>query len=304
MTNEQRMKNLMPPTGMIDAVLDTDAYNEIDDQFAIAYMLKQKNRINVRAIYAAPFHNEKSESFGDGMNRSYDEILKVLTLMGEEEKKHVVFRGSEAPLIDERTPQPSVAAAHLVDMARTYSPDRPLYVVAIGAITNVASAILSAPDIIENIVVIWLGANGHHYPNNAEFNLLGDIAAARVVMGCGVPFVLLPCMGVVSAFTTSEHELRYWLEGKNELCDYLVENTVAAAEIYAKGRPWTRVIWDVCAVAWLSDNIHLLASDIRDMKLPTYDKSYEDITDAHKFRYVYHINRDALFCDLVDKLTK
>lgn len=40
MTNEQYLKNLKVPTGQIDIVLDTDAYNEIDDQFAIAYMLK------------------------------------------------------------------------------------------------------------------------------------------------------------------------------------------------------------------------------------------------------------------------
>ena len=42
MTNEQRMKNLSVPKGMIDVVLDTDAYNEVDDQFAISYMLKSK----------------------------------------------------------------------------------------------------------------------------------------------------------------------------------------------------------------------------------------------------------------------
>ena len=40
MTNEQRTKNLSVPSDKVDVVLDTDAYNEIDDQFAIAYMLK------------------------------------------------------------------------------------------------------------------------------------------------------------------------------------------------------------------------------------------------------------------------
>ena len=36
MTNEQRIRNLSVPTGKVDVVLDTDAFNEIDDQFAIA----------------------------------------------------------------------------------------------------------------------------------------------------------------------------------------------------------------------------------------------------------------------------
>ena len=48
MTNEQYLKNLEAPTGKIDVVLDTDAYNEIDDQFAVAYMLKYKNKLNVK----------------------------------------------------------------------------------------------------------------------------------------------------------------------------------------------------------------------------------------------------------------
>ena len=187
--------------------------------------------------------------------------------------------------------------------SREYTAGSPLYVVAIGAITNVASAILSDPSIVDRIVVVWLGANAHHYPHNSEFNLNGDVAAARVVMKCGVPFVSLPCLGVVSAFTTSEPELRYWLGGKNAVCDYLVENTVEAAEKYAKGRPWTRVIWDVCAVAWLVGGDSLLRSDIRRMRLPTYDARYEEPLDI-EMRYVYEVRRDDLFSDLVKRLTK
>lgn len=58
-----------------------------------------------------------------------------------------------------------------------------------------------------------------------------DIAAARVVFNCQVPLVQLPCMGVVSEFSTTESELVYWLKGKNKLCDYLVENTVTETRI-------------------------------------------------------------------------
>ena len=55
MTNEQRIKNLSVPQGRVDVLLDTDAYNEIDDQFAISYLLKSKEKLNTKAIYAAPF---------------------------------------------------------------------------------------------------------------------------------------------------------------------------------------------------------------------------------------------------------
>lgn len=59
-------KNLQVPSGRVDVVLDTDAYNEIDDQFAISYMLRSKEKLNVKAIYAAPFLNQHSESPKDG----------------------------------------------------------------------------------------------------------------------------------------------------------------------------------------------------------------------------------------------
>lgn len=52
-----------------------------------------------------------------------------------------------------------------------------------------------------------------------------DVAAARVVMQSGVPFVQLPCRGVVSAFTVSKPELEFGLKGKNALADYLAEKT-------------------------------------------------------------------------------
>ncbi len=305
MTDVQRSKNMAPEAELLlDAVLDTDAYNEIDDQFAIAYMLKKSERFSTQAIYAAPFHNERSVSFGDGMNRSYSEIRKILTLMGREDMLPFVYRGSERTLADEKTAVISDAAIDLAGRAMSYSPEHPLYVIAIGAITNIASAILLNPEIKDRIVVVWLGANAYHYPDNREFNLMGDIAAARAVISSGVPYVQLSCMGVVSAFTASEQELRYWLYGKNKLCDYLVENTVAAAERYAKGKPWTRVIWDVCAVAYLAGNERFMLSDEREGLLPTYDGGYERGAVPLPIRYVSHIWRDALFEDLVNTLLR
>ena len=80
MTAEQRIKNLSVPKGPIDVVLDTDAYNEIDDQFAISYLLRCGEKLNTLALYAAPFYNKKSEGPADGMERSYDEIMKLLKL--------------------------------------------------------------------------------------------------------------------------------------------------------------------------------------------------------------------------------
>jgi len=59
------------PAGMVDVVLDTDTYNEIDDQYALALLAASQDKFNICGITAAPFHNHHSESPGDGMRRSY-----------------------------------------------------------------------------------------------------------------------------------------------------------------------------------------------------------------------------------------
>jgi inosine-uridine nucleoside N-ribohydrolase len=295
MTKEQYLKNLEVPQLPIDVVLDTDAYNEIDDQFAIAYLLKSEG-LRTLALYAAPFFNNNSTSPEDGMERSYDEIGKLLALMG---KECPTYRGSRTYLPDEKTPVESPAARDLVERAMKYSPEKPLYVVAIGAITNVASALLLEPSIAENIVIVWLGGHAHHFHDTTEFNMVQDIAAARVVFNSGAPLVQLPCAGVVSAFAVSKQELEHFLMDKNPLADYLARNTIAAADKYAAGRDWTRVIWDVTAVAWLKNRgDRFLLSRLVPTPLPTYERQYEQRGDAAFMRYVYYVNRDELMNDL------
>lgn len=302
LTMEQRLKNLEIPMGPVDMVLDTDAYNEIDDQFAISYALHATEKLNVLALYAAPFFNNRSNSPADGMERSYQEILKLLRLSKLE---CPVYRGSDRYLPDEQTPVASDAAKHLTELAMRYSPEKPLYVVAIGAITNVASALLMKPEIADNIVVVWLGGNALEWHDNIEFNIRQDVASARVVFASGAPLVMLPCLGVVSAFTSTEPELTYWLKGKNDLCDYLVQHTVEAANEYAKGRVWSRVIWDVTTVGWLlNDGRRFMLDKLIPTPIPEYDHHYAQDPRRPLCRYVYHINRDALMGDLFAHISR
>ena len=46
----------------INVVLDTDTYNECDDQFALSYLLKSQDRFNIEAITIAPYHHENDIS--------------------------------------------------------------------------------------------------------------------------------------------------------------------------------------------------------------------------------------------------
>jgi inosine-uridine nucleoside N-ribohydrolase len=301
--DESLLRRLAKPSGPVDVVIDTDTYNEIDDQFALAFLIKSGETLNLKGIYAAPFFNKNSSSPADGMEKSHNEIFKVLTLMKREDLNPLVKRGSAAYLPSETEAVDSEAARDLAALAMKYTEEKPLYVISIGAITNVASAVLLKPEIKDRIVIIWLGGHALDWPDIKEFNLIQDVAAARVVFGCGAALVLLPCKGVVSEFRTSGPELEYWLKGKNELCNYLVDVTAKAATRDSGLPAWTRVIWDVCAVAWLLEG-DFMQDRLEHAPIPEYDGHYAFDKDGHFIRYVYHINRDKLFGALFKKLAE
>ena len=299
MTTQTLLHRLERPEGRIRAVLDTDAYNEIDDQFALAYMLKKTEKFDVQALTAAPFHNEKSTGPGDGMRLSHQEILHILRLMGREDLQSRVYEGSDRYLPGETTPVESPAARALIRLAA--DPDDPLYIIAIGAVTNVASALLLDPSLADRSVVVWLGGHGWHWPNTEEFNMRQDVAAARVVFGSGVPVVQLPCMGVVSELRTTGPELEHWLRGKNALCDYLVAHTNDEVAGYAGGTAWSRVIWDVSAVAWFIDS-GFTAGRVAPSPICGYDHQYAFDPGRRPCRVIEAVNRDAVFTDLFTTL--
>jgi len=329
LTDAQIIKRLEKPNGRkIDVVLDTDTFNEIDDQYAIAYILKHSEKFNLQAIYAAPFSNVKAATPKIGMEKSYDEIMNILTFMGRDDVKEIVYKGSEAYLPDEVTPVDSPAARDMVERIMARPDDDPLYVIAIGAITNVASALIMEPKIAEKCVIVWLGGHSLEWYNTREFNMVQDIAGARVLFNSRTPLVLLPCMGVVSALATTGPELNYWLKGKNALCDYLCDITVKEANDFNQGEFWSRAIWDVSAVAWLLDdpeekefvpnNFFALLDDPMNLNmgdkmmldrlepapLPAYDGTWSIAKNRHPIKYVYAVKRDLIFEDLFTRLAQ
>ncbi|MCL2321085.1 MAG: nucleoside hydrolase [Oscillospiraceae bacterium] len=305
MNLEEILRKLQKPKGKVDVVIDTDTFNEIDDQFALSYLIKNEDKLNLKGIYAAPFTNSKSTGPEDGMEKSYNEIMRILELIDREDYKKITFKGSRSYLKSEHEGVESPAARNLIELAMERDSGNPLYVVGIATITDVASAILLEPKIIDKIVLIWLGGHAHDWPVNDEFNLSQDIAAARIVFGSGIPLVQLPCMGVVSSFTTTEYELTHWLEGKNKLCDYLLTTTINEAKKGQKSSCWSRVIWDVTAVAWLlEDEGKFMHDRLEYSPIPEYDNHYAFSKSRHMIKYVYEIRRDFLFEDLFKKISK
>jgi len=294
---EVLLKRLASPMGKVNMVLDTDTYNEVDDQFALVYALKSVDRLNVQAVYAAPFYNEKSDSPEDGMEKSYDEILKILKML-EIPDDGFVFRGSTDYLKDYNKPQISDAAKDLVERAMLADIE-PLYVVAIGAITNVASAILLEPKIIEKIVVIWLGGNALNWPHNNEFNLEQDVLSSQLIFDCGVPLIHIPCNGVTTHLLTTISELKEHLQNKSQIADYLIEIVENHTDdSYA----WSKVIWDIATIAWLI-NPNWVPSNIVHSPILTENKTWSIDNSRHFIRSAYYMDRDLIYRDLFTKLS-
>ena len=276
-------------------ILDTDTYNEIDDQFALAYAMLSPDKVELLSVNAAPFLNSRSTSAADGMEKSYNEIFRIMKLV-DPEAKIPVYRGSTSFLTDKNTPVESPACDNIINTVM--NSDELVYIVAVGAITNVASAIIKCPEIVNRTVVIWLGGHALHWQDTREFNLKQDVAAAQIVLDSKVPFVQIPCNGVCTEFLTTVPELEYYLGGKNELCDYLVDIVRGYTK---KPYGWSKVVWDVTAVAAI---VEPKALDMVIIPTPilTDDCHFAKDDARHPFIYVRRIRRDPIYADLFEKL--
>lgn len=288
------------PTGTVRAVLDTDAFNEVDDQFALAHALLSPDRIKLEAVYAAPFLNTRASSPGEGMVRSHAEILQVLHHLGHE-RICPVRRGSTAFLSSRAIAVESEAATDLIQRAHA-GPD-PLYVIAIAAATNVASALILDPSIASKIVVVWLGGNAWHWPHSREFNLEQDPVAARILLENEVPLVQVPCMGVVQMLATTLPEIEQCLGGRPGIAGFLHERVRAFPDKPQDVYCWHKVMWDVAATAWLV-NPEWCPSEVRPCPVLTPELTWSSWESGREIRYVREVKRDPIFADLFRKLLK
>jgi len=306
LTPTERVERLEPLAGddTVDLVLDTDAYNEVDDQFAIAHALRSAH--TVEALYAAPFDNQRSEGPADGMAQSYDEIERVLDRMGESESGPPVFRGSKRFMDHEGDSVDSPAVEDLIERAHVER-EGPLYVVAIGAATNVASALVADPSVAREVVVVWLGGTPHDWHSATEFNLSQDVPAARVLFDSGVPLVHVPTVNVSEHVRTTVPELRALFGDEHTsggddgtgIGPFLVDR-VASYE-GASGHAWSKVIWDLAATAVL-----VTSDALETVRVPspilTDGETWSHDDARHDVRVVRGVDRDAVFADLADRL--
>lgn len=298
-SDDTRIQRLKPPQGAVRMVLDTDTYNEIDDQFAVAYALLSPEKLMVEALYAAPFSNNRSSGPGDGMEKSYEEILRLTGRLGMSHE-NFVYRGSTRYFGDQPDPERSPAAIDLIERAISSPDDDPLYVVAIGAISNVAAAIAIEPEIIRKIVVVWLAGQPHHFPFTTEFNFSQDLVGSRLLLDCGVPLVQIPCLGVASHLLTTKAELQETIAGRNAISDFLYERF---CEYSTDHFAWAKEVWDISTIAYLL-NDQWVATWLGPAPTLNENALWQALPNRHTMRVAYYIHRNPVFRDLFQKLQK
>lgn len=204
----------LPEEKIVRVIVDTDAQNEADDQFAVVQALLSPKFENVGFI-AAHFGTGRCT---DSMERSYRELETIFDKMHMD--KSIIYRGAPHALPDKSTPVMSEGAELIIREAMKED-DRHLYVTFLGPLTDLAAAYLAEPRIAGRLTAIWIG--GGRYPNGGpEFNLGNDIHAANVVFASGIELWQVP-KDVYEMIPVSLAELEYKVAPHGEIGAYLLE---------------------------------------------------------------------------------
>lgn len=279
----------------INVILDTDTYNECDDQFALAYLLKSQERFNIEAITVAPYHHDNNISIIEGNEKSYNEIIKICKYLNFD-TTNKVYKGSEDYLQNNYN-ETTKAVEKIIEIALK---NEKTYILSIGAITNIAIAILKEPKIIDRIEIIWLGGNSLLQNKNDEFNFRQDIKAVKTIFESNAKLTIIPCKNVASNLITSIYELEHFFKGKNELCDYLCQRFYNDG---VHGIQERRVIWDISVIAYMLNKSWFMSEEISCPRIRE-DSSYELTNNNHKITMINYIDVNKVYTDLFNKLTK
>ena len=278
----------------INVILDTDTYNECDDQFALSYLIRSKELFNIEAITVAPYsHNTRNVSVPEGQELSYKEILKICKWL-DFDTSNKVFKGS-MDYIQNGYNENNDAVNKIIEIALK---NDKTYILGIGAITNIALAIKKEPKIIDRMEIIWLGGNEIDYKDNLEYNFRQDIEAVKTVFDSKVKITILPCKNVVADLRIDINELKSNLDNKSELCNYLINRFYNDGY---HGIQESRVIWDISVIASMINKNWFETKEISCLNIKE-DGSYELTDNRHTITFVTKLDRDKIYEDLFKKL--
>lgn len=231
---------------MKDLILDTDLLNEMDDQFALAYLIsiikQNNNNYDLKAITIAPFDPSlhlKINNFRKGMELSKSEIEKILKLCNA---KYPVYLGSDKYLKDSNDYN-NDAVSKIINIVEKSKGT--VVILCIACPTNIAMALKKAPHIASKIEIVWVGGNGLEFPDNSEFNLMQDVDAVKVILKSDASITIIPARPVSSALFLSKEVSEKYIKPCGKIGKYLNKLLCDfSKQRYGSGRR----LWDVGAI--------------------------------------------------------
>jgi len=281
-------------------VINTDAKNEADDQFAIVHALLSPS-LEVRGLIAAHFGTSRSNR---SMKESREEIDLLLDLLGVEH--HVtVANGAPVAIANEQTPMDSAGAQLIIAESNLATAQEPLFVAFLGPLTDMASAILLDPGIVHrDLVVIWIGGVAYGgvetYPG-VGFNLGNDIAAANVVYDSGITVWQVPS-NVYSQVSVSYTELEEKIGGTSKLADYLINQMIEWNRVYSTEPIESRSLGDSPAISLM---LYPRGGNFRIVPAPRFGQEGHYLPGSgHPIRVVESVDVRFLLEDMFAKIRK
>lgn len=283
-------------------ILDTDMENEIDDQFALTYLIKSIDKFNLEAVTIAPFSKSgysNTLTIQEGTEKSYQTTLRIMDMLGFPYKDRV-YKGATKYLSNSE--ETNEAVDKIIEIANK---NEKTTILAIGAITNIALAIKKDLNIIKKVKVVWLGGNSFLSKDNSEFNFRQDIKAVKTVFNSGVELVVIPCRNVASNLTTTIYELRHYIGDKGIIGNYLCDIFVKCKKSFIKSPideiGSSKTLWDLSVIAyeinkeWFREEI-ISCPNILDNGL------YELSQNSHKVIFVNDLYRNKIYQDFFIKM--
>jgi inosine-uridine nucleoside N-ribohydrolase len=149
-------------------------------------------------------------------------------------------------MTDPTTPVDSPAARHIIERAHAGSPDEKLIVFALGACTNLASALLLDPSIESRVVFAFIDGDykdGRWGPG--IFNWKNDIHAVKAIFESNVEYLHMPARSVSVEMELAKSEVDEHLKGRGGVWDLLVERWETFPRTANRG---TKTMWDVALI--------------------------------------------------------
>jgi len=278
----------------VPVVLSTDVGNEIDDQWAIVYLLLQP-KFEVLGVMSA----HAPTIAAPAGRTSYRILVDVVeNRMGMRRHPPLVEGGSE-PLETSVTGRRSPAVDFLIRTSLKFSKERRLTVLVIGAATDVASAILLDPSIVDRIRIVQMGFANEQ--GGDEFNIANDVHAVQAILDSNVPLVIGPGDVCRASLSLKFEEARRMLEHRGAIGAWLWEEyqawyfrVVKPLRVNDFSRSW--VIWDDITLAYV---LGITTQHNSARPRLRNDMKFENVRTDQEVTWITDVDEDRLWSDFL-----